>query len=211
MKTMFINKQMYDVITPEEYLRKKRVNNEITQSLINETAIIKDDYVYPILPINKDASQSTVGVSDYELVLKFNKPITEEEKKIYSKDNIIDFDHSDSLKETIQKTAKLDNMEKTILISKDNIYNISINEDDTPEFALLKDAINKKQIDINSYKARFDDSFSNNMRLLSTSNSITFGKMKAFANVFDLDMELTIKDKPNCVNPMGEELHAKIT
>ena len=211
MKTIFINKQMYDVITVEEYQRKKKINNEITRSMINESAIEDGDYVYPILPVTNDNKSNMVGVSDYGMLLKFNRPQTEEEKQMYNKDNVIDFEHSNSLKETIQKVAKLDSMEKTILINKDNIYNISVNENDTPEFALLKEAINRKQIDINSYKSRFDDSFSNNMRLLSTSNSITFGKMKAFADVFDLDLELTIKDKPGCVNPVGEVLHSKIT
>ena len=111
----------------------------------------------------------------------------------------------------IQKTAELEKAEKSILIDKNNIYNIMINEDDTPEFALLKQAINNKQIDISSYKNRLSDSFSNNIRLLTNGNSITFSKLRTFAQVFDLECELIIRDKKNVVNPMGEELHTIIS
>ena len=210
MKKILIRKQIYDVITTEEYIRKKNLNPEATEDLSTEIAIEKEGYVYPIVSPN-ESETNMIGVQDYNAVLLFNKPKTDKDKKLYSKDNILDFDHTDNLKDMIQKRAQLESMERSLLIDKDNIYNIFINENDTPEFVLLKEAINKKQIDINSYRNRFSDSFSNNMRLLTNSNSITFGKLKAFANVFDMDIELTIKDKPGCVNPIGEVLNTTIT
>lgn len=212
MKKILLNKQIYDVIDSNEYFRRKELNPDDSNNLMNETAIEKDGYVYPIIaPSNNNEIEKTIGVRDYGPAMQFIKPQTVEQMNDYSANRVLDFERSENLRETIQKRAQLESMERSILIDKDNIYNISINENDTPEFALLKEAINKKQIDINSYKSRFDDSFSNNMRLLSTSNSITFGKLKAFANVFDLDIEVTIKDKPGCVNPIGEELKTDIT
>lgn len=213
MKKALIHKTIFDVIPEDEYIRRSVVSSEINKELISETAIEKDGYIYPVISINNNTKEfpNVIGVVDCGPCLVYNKPQTEEEQEVYDVKGAIDFDNTKDLKDMIQKTAELEKAEKSILIDKNNIYNIVINEDDTPEFALLKQAINNKQIDISSYKNRLSDSFSNNIRLLTNGNSITFSKLRTFAQVFDLECELIIRDKPHVVNPMGEELRTIVS
>ena len=84
-------------------------------------------------------------------------------------------------------------------------------EKDSPEFALLKDAINKKQVDIQAYRGKLGSDFSNDLRLLTSSNSITFNKMKEIGGALDISGELILRDKnPNVANPIGEEIRTII-
>lgn len=213
MKKILLHKTILDVLPEDEYIRRSIMSEEITKDLSNETAIEKDGYIYPVIIPTQSMKEipKVIGAIDCGPCLIYNKPQTEEDKQLYNSNRAIDFENTKNLKDMIQKTAELEKAEKSILIDKNNIYNIIINEDDTPEFALLKQAINNKQIDISSYKNRLNDSFSNNIRLLTNGNSITFSKLRTFAQVFDLECELIIRDKENVVNPMGEELHTIVS
>lgn len=213
MKKILVQKTILDVMNEDDYIRRSVNSSEINKELAAETAIEKDGYAYPVIipASNTKETPKVIGVIDYGPCLKYNRPETESDKEMYSINKAIDFDNTKNLQDMIQKTAELEKAEKSILIDKNNIYNIVINEDDTPEFALLKQAINNKQIDISSYKSRLSDSFSNNIRLLTNGNSITFSKLRTFAQVFDLECELIIRDKNNVVNPMGTELHAIVS
>jgi len=208
MKKMLIDKQLYTVLSMDEFRERKQVNPEAFKEISNEFAVEYNGYVYPIIP--REASM--VGVKDdiKSPVIRFNKPTTEDDKEVYNSKNIIDFDNASTLQDMIRKQAELEAAERTILIGKDNIYTINIDEQDTPEFALLKDAINRKKIDMTVYSKRFGSDASNNLRLLNNSHSITFMKLKAFAEALDLELNLTITDKPGCPNPVGETLSAKI-
>ena len=103
----------------------------------------------------------------------------------------------------------LEEAERNVLISKDNIYHVAVRDTDTPEMQIFKEALNKKNIDILAYKPRFLSDYSNDVRVIQ-GDSITFGKLKKLATIFDMDITMSIKDKPNAVNPIGEELTAKI-
>ena len=140
----------------------------------------------------------------------YNKPDDFPFKEDYNASNIIDFENNTGcLREAIEKHARLASAERNILISKDNIYNVNIKETDTPEMKLFKEALNKKCIDIMSYKPRFSSDFSNDIRVIQ-GDSITFGKLKKLASILDMNIELTISDKENAPNPIGEVLHAQI-
>lgn len=213
MKKILIHKNILDVLPEDEYIRRSVMSSETNKDLADETAIEKDGYVYPVIIPTQNMKEvpKVVGVVDCGPCLIYNKPDNIEDKNNYSANKIIDFENTKNLKDMIQKTAELEKAEKSILIDKNNVYNITINEDDTPEFALLKQAINNKQIDIASYKNRLSDSFSNNIRLLTNGNGITFSKLRTFAQVFDLECELIIRDKENVVNPMGKELRTIVS
>ena len=210
MRKMPIGKSMYDVLTLEEYYRKVALHPAAMAEMQADTAIENQGYVYPIINPNfKDSSM--VGVRDYGPVLHFTKPQTPKDQAIYSTDNMIDFQNNpNGMQGMIQKTAELEAAERTVLINKDNVTEFVIKENDTPEFALLKKALNQKSIDMTSYRQRHGSDYSNNMRLLSTADSITFGKLKAIAAASDIEAELILRDKPGCVNPIGEELRTKI-
>ena len=210
MRKMSIGRSMYDVVTVDEYIRRTDINPEAMQAMASDTAIEKNGYVYPI--INAGVRNSAlVGVRDYGGALRFSKPETEEEKQTHSADNIIDLNqNTNGVVGMIQKTAELEAAERTVLICKDNVTQFMVKPDDTPEFALLKKALNQKNIDMSSYRHRHGSDYSNNMRSLTTADSITFGKMKAIAEASDIEVELIMRDKPGCVNPIGEELRATI-
>ena len=210
MRKMPIGKSMYDVLTVEEYYRKKDAHPTAMAEMQADTAIERDGYVYPI--ISPNAKDSTaVGVRDYGPVMRYIRPETEEEKARHSINNMIDFQNNpNGMQGMIQKTAELEAAERTVLINKDNVTQFVVKEQDTPEFALLKRALNQKSIDMSSYKQRHGSDYSNNMRLLTTADSITFGKLKAIASASDIEAELVLRDKPGCANPMGEELRSRI-
>ena len=75
---------------------------------------------------------------------------------------------------------------------------------------LLKTAINRKNIDLDNYKQRFGSDYNNDKRLFDQP-SITFFKLKRLAAILDMDVVLTLADKPGAVNPIGERLSTQIT
>ena len=211
MKKMPIGRSIYDIITEEKYIERTSGTNseEIKKELAGYTAIEKDNIVYPLLPSN--SSKNTVGVKDFGNVLLYQKPETTEQQEQHSSSHIIDLsNNNEGIKGMIRRQAELEQAEKSILISKDNVTTFMIKEEDTPEMALFKEALNSKRIDMSSYRDRHGSDFSNNMRLLTSSNNITFGKMKAIAKASDIEIEIKFRDKPGCVNPMGTEFSTVI-
>lgn len=186
----------------------------IKAPFITDTCVQIGDYVYPVTfaPKNGEVSITANGP-----IIKWEPPVTEEQKKQYSVDNIIDLS-SDKVKNMsgiIQEMDKLKNLESTRLSTINNVLEIPINEEDTVELKAIKEAINCKQIDSDSYKPKFptESDFNNDMRALKSpsNNNISFFKAKRIMNAFDVDMYLTITDKPDSINPIGKEIHIKLT
>ena len=196
---------MLDVLTEEEYLNRTSANPKAAELLIQaDTGILKDGYVYPL--VKQKSHVSPVSVKDYGPYLKYSKPTTEEEKKEYSEAKVLNFDTNPAgVKKIIQTAAELEAAERSVLLTKDSVTQFNIKDDDEPEMALFKQALNEKHIDMSSYRHRQGSDYSNNFRLLTNSNSITFNKMKVLADVFDIEMEIIFRDKKGCLNPMGKE------
>ena len=192
MKKMRIGKRILDVIDQEEFIRKSEYNPEAVKELAEDTAVVKDEIVYPVMT---KFSRDVVGVYDAGPLLIYSKPEDIDLSQYNSKD-IIDFDNVENLRDSIEKAAKLESQERSILISTNNIYKPIVQENDTPEMALFKKAISKKNIDIENY---------NDLRGL-TGNSITFFKLKRFCDIFDIRCSITFEDKKNAPNPIGEKL-----
>ena len=210
MRKMPIGRSMFNVITEEDYMRRTATNPNAMKEMYLDMAIEKDGYVYPIINPNLRGYNSP-GVRDYGNVIQYNRPKNDEERTTYSSSNIIDMQNNpNGIVGMIQKTAELDAAERTMLVCKDNITKFVIKEQDTPEFALLKQALNQKNIDMSSYKHRHGSDYSNNMRILTSADSITFGKMKAIAEASDIEVELVMKDKKGCANPIGSTLRTVI-
>lgn len=209
MKKISIGNKIYDVIDEKEYIRRLHYDKEMAAELASDTAVDPGDgYVYPVVG---RYSENNMGVTDYGPILRYSNPEGFPNKEEYKTENIIDFDkpQSGGFKERIQQIAKLEEAERNVLISKDNIYNVAVRDTDTAEMQIFKTALNKKNIDILAYKPRFLSDYSNDVRVIQ-GDSITFGKLKKLATIFDMDITMTIKDKPGAVNPIGEELTAKI-
>ena len=103
----------------------------------------------------------------------------------------------------------LRDIQHDIITTSDNVLKLNVGEMDTPEMKALKNAINSKAIDKKQYEDRFDQ-FQNDMRLLKGS-SITLGKLISICSAFDIDAELTLKDKDDAPNPMGQEFTVELT
>jgi hypothetical protein len=209
MKKISIGNKIYDVIDEKEYIRRSYYDKEMAAELASDTAVDPGDgYVYPVVG---RYSENNMGVTDYGPILRYSNPKDFPNKEEYKTENIIDFDkpQSGGFKERIQQIAKLEEAERNVLISKDNIYHVAVRDTDTAEMQIFKTALNKKNIDILAYKPRFLSDYSNDVRVIQ-GDSITFGKLKKLATIFDMDITMTIKDKPGAVNPIGEELTAKI-
>jgi hypothetical protein len=182
--------------------------------ILSDTCVQIGDYVYPVTENPKD---NTVAIANDGFAIRWNPPVSEEQKQLYSSANVVDLS-SDSVKDMRDHIAaidKLKNMETSRLSTINNVTNLPINEGDTKELQLVKDAINSKGIDADSYKPKFpsESDFNNDMRGLKSPNvtNISFFKAKRILSAFDADMYLTIKDKPNAQNPIGREIYAKLT
>lgn len=207
MKKAKIGRRIVDVIDQEEFIRRTTLDPESTKQMVDDTAVQAPNGM--LYPVTRQYSPDVPGVTDAGPMLLYSTPDSMKKDSEYQKENIIDFDNVSSLKESIQKQADLDKAERTILISPDKIFTPIVQEDDTPEMKLLKQAISRKQIDIDNYKQRFGSDYNNDKRLFEQS-SITFFKFKRVADIFDLKVTLTLEDQPNAANPMGDTLTSVI-
>ena len=207
MKKAKIGRRILDVIDESEFIRRSSLNPDIVASLAEDTAIEKDWHVYPV---TKQYSKDVTGVTDLGKVLLYS--LTEQDKSAdeYKVDNVIDFENVKSLQESISKQNQLMSAERTILVSPENIFTPVIKEEDTPEMKLLKQAICLKGIDLDNYKQRFGSDYNNDRRLFEQ-NSITFFKLKRLAEIMDMNVSLSLEDKPGAPNPIGEKLTIQIT
>ena len=202
MKKIEIERRLYSVVSPEEYSQNKSsCNAKTTAVLVGET----------VLPI-RSSIENSPGVyynNGCETMADVIKP-SKQQAHEYSADKIIDFTNADSLGEVMRKNELLRNIQQDLMVSgKDNILCLPQSQEDTPEMRALKGAINSKQIDKKQYEDRFPQ-YQNNMRLLK-GHSITLSKMIEICTGFDIACELTLKDKPDAVNPMNTEISLDLT
>lgn len=210
VKKVVINNRTMDVISVDELIRLSSLPNPDYTKMCVE----RNGYVYPISKVHKTDEPSVV-VSNVMIV--FTDPKTEDEKKEYSADKIIDFggDKVKDMRDNIIAADKLRSAETSRLMIINSVLTLPIKDTNTEELKSIKSAINSKHIDADSYKQRFpsDSDFNNDMRALKATDqdNISFFKAKRILNAFDIDMFLTLKDKPNSVNPMGKEITVKLT
>ncbi len=113
--------------------------------------------VFPI--IGKSNAYQTNGVVLDGCMATFISADKDQSKYELDTMKIIDFSNAKSMQDQIEKSSELRSMEETILINPDNIFNVRIKPNDLPEMIGLKEAVNRKNIDINKYAYRFGDNF----------------------------------------------------
>ena len=208
MKKTRIDRRIVEVIDQDEFVRRTNLSPDTSKILAEDTAIqAPNGLVYPVV---KQYSDNVMGVYDAGPMIVYSTPEDCKNDPQYQSENIIDFDNISSLKESIEKQAELEQAERSILISPDNIFTPIIQPTDTPEMGLVKQAITRKNIDIDNYKQRFGSDYNNDKRLFDQS-SITFFKLKRVCEIFDIKATLTLEDEPNAANPIGEKLSVVIT
>lgn len=200
MKKVLLNGRLCSVSTISEYTDMVDVCNP------KFTAIETEDNVLPIK--NKTDEGPGVYYVPGGMCCRIVDP-TEEEKDKYSKENIIDYSKCETIGDVIQKENLVRDIENELLTNKDDIFQLSIGVDDTPEMIATKLAINAKNADVKQYEPRFDQ-FQNDMRLLK-GKSITLAKMKSIYDKFDIEAELILRDREGCANPMNKEIKMNLT
>lgn len=191
-----IKDRLYDIVEYQEYCKHPENYGKFN-------AVKDGNYVYPI------RSKSEVGVGIYdndETTFLFVPPVTEEDKSDYSTDRIINISKCKTIREVIRAQEQLKESERAILTKADNVTVIKIGHNDSPHMAALKEAINGKGIDINSYEHKFGPNYNNDLRLLYKED-ITMNKLRSFLDKLDLKATLTIEDSSDDIpNPLGRKI-----
>lgn len=209
-KAVLPNKTM-DVLSIVEF--GSLINSD--KPILDDTCVQVGDYVYPVTNSPKSDTPWIMGNKNCPIVAVMSD-MTDEQKKEYSADNIVDFssDNVKGMSSMIQQMDKLKNLESTRLSIVDNVLVLPIHEEDSRELQSIKEAINAKKIDADSYKSKFpsESDFNNDMRALKSesNHNISFFKAKRILNAFDMKMSITISDKEGAVNPMGEPISSDL-
>ena len=199
MKKAQLGNRLYSVISMEEYTNNPEIYNP------RYTAIEKP---YAVLPLASRSIDSGPGIYYQQgaMVAMVQKPTNPDE---YSTSQIINYNDAKSIGDIIKNNQLIRDIQNDIITTSDNIFFLKIGDDDTPEMRALKQAINSKQVDKKQYEDLFEQ-YQNDMRLLKGS-SITLGKLVSICTAFDIGVDLTLRDKEDCPNPMNTEIVVDLT
>lgn len=205
-KKIIIGNKSYEVVSFSDYINNQNIFNP------QYTAIETEDYVLPIIPPSALGERiGAVCTSQNTAMHQVHLPQTEEEKAMYSKDNITDFSKATNVKELIKMQESIRDIENELLVSPENIFVPRITNEDTSEMKALKEAIISKGIDFKNYERRFGINAPNDKRGLSET-SVSFKKLKRYAKAFDMKITLEISDASSDVpNPMRKVISKDIT
>lgn len=194
IKKARIEQTIYDVVDRDKY-------DNIDKEMYGPCAVEFNNIVYP----ERSRGDKSPGIYKESWGSYLIHP-TEDNVDTYSVDNIINFSDTENIRELIEKSNKLKNMERDILTSPDNIFTPKITYEDQPAMRALKEAIIAKNIDINKYAPRFGIKFQNDRRLFNKP-SITLDKMTTFLDNLDIKGTLILEDSsPNVPNPIGYKI-----
>lgn len=190
----------YDVVSFEEYVAKPELYEHI------DTAVATDSYVYPV----RSRTDNRPGLYQKGAFYHFRDPETDDEKDRYSIDNVVDFRNQKKLEGVIAKQNALRDQERVILTTPDNIYIPIKLPNDSPAMKGLKEAIERKHIDLDKYESRFGNNYANDKRIL-VNTDITLSKLTTMSNALDLGLKLTITDKsPDVANPIKGKIEVDL-
>ena len=206
-KKIVIDGKNMSVVSMDEFNRMYK-----NKSLDTDIAVeFNDDYV---LPYSKHIKATPCAIPR-DLCVRGVLPTTEEDKEKYSVKRVVNFSSASSFKDVLNNVYKIKEEKNAGLTIVNDCLHLDIYEEDTPELKIIKQAINDKHIDPDSYKNKFPSSsdFNNDMRALksASNHSISFFKAKRILNSFDIDGEFIIRDKKDAVNPIGKEYSIKLT
>lgn len=197
MEYIDINNEIYPVIS---FKKGKK------EGFKAGVAYRKSGMVYPYRGKYSKGLSTKVGVyhQDDDIVIIF--PSSKKQLLKYSAKNIYKLDSIDDILEIIDGITP-PNID-VIMGETDTVFAPVVGDKDNFLQALIKYALQFKKIDLKHYKSRFADpaDLSNHRKGILKHGKMSAEKMIKWATVLDLDYEITIKDKPNCPNPMGKEI-----
>lgn len=199
MKKANICNTFCDVTTLSDYAENKDAY------ISSHTAIQEGDYVLPIRTQTSSMGKE-VGVYVGSALAKFIMPETEEDKKSFSSDNMIDFTETKTIGEVIAKQESVRKLEREVLTSPDNIFTPVIEPDDSNEMKGMKEAVIAKNIDLDKYEHRFGSNYNNDKRLFNK-NNISLPMIKRLSKALDMKATLILEDaSPDVPNPIGKKI-----
>jgi len=206
MKKMEIEHKIYSVMSMNEFVKNQDILNPKSVAIeLNEGKT-----VLPIKNKNIDSGPGVYYEGPNTGFIDIEKP-SEDDEHNYSAEKVIDLSNPKNIGEVISKSNMIKDLQSDLMVSPtdSNVFHLNISQNDTPEMAALKKAINAKQINKKVYEDRFPQ-FQNDMRLLR-GNSITLAKMISICDGFDIACEITLRDRDKAVNPMNTEITIDLT
>lgn len=206
-REILINDRLYEITDLKTYLDNKDA------FLQGYTAIdIGRDYILPVV-----SSTST----DPGICLRSNVPFAYAREPIgekaeqYRREHVIDYSKAETFKEFIETQDLINDIEKTILTSPDNIFTPVVGEEDSPAMRGLKEAVIDKQIDLDKYEPRFGANYPNDRRTF-TKSDISIKMLTRMCNALDIKATLTLEnqdtDDPEGIpNPMDKKITVELT
>jgi hypothetical protein len=167
-------------------------------------------YVY-VLPFKGqyDKTLTSPGIYLKDGQLRLIHPRTDKEKQIYNISRVFTITPKTINSDLAQYLNEID---LTELKYTGNVFEPKIKDTDDVGIKAMRLAIWKKQIDFNSYANRFERPWdrANMKKSLMQDSTLTFSKLKTYADVFDLEYGIIIFDKPGAKDPLSKEGHAMI-
>jgi hypothetical protein len=204
---MVINGKNKSVVNASEFMQMYK-----NHTIDTDVALKCSDYVLPYSDKYGKASPYAIPT---ELFIKVRLPMTDDEKKEYSIKNIVNFGTSDSFQTILDNVYKIKQEKNAGLSVVNDCLSLEISDDDAPELRAIKQAINDKHIDADSYRSKFPSisDYNNDMRALksNTNHTISFFKAKRILDSFDMEGVFIIKDKKDACNPTGKEYTVVLT
>lgn len=197
LKRAEVNGILCDVVSIDQYAQNKDAYFR------KSTVIDCGDVILPIID-SQSAGPGIVVRNNYAFSEVIPPSVEEMEK--YSTDRIIDFSDAKSIGEVMAKQEMVRQLENDILTDPDSIFTPKINSDDHPVMAGLKEAVIAKHIDLDKYEPRFGSNYPNDKRLFSK-NKISLPMFERLTGGLDIDVEMILRDKQGCANPMDKEVH----
>jgi hypothetical protein len=199
VKKVNIDGNFYDVISWDEYTANPSIYDK------NNAIIGPDGLIYPI----RGKNDIRPGIYADDVMAVFREPTSN--RANYSSSRVIDFSKPKNYAEVIEACAKLQEEERQVLTTINNVTIPEIDPDDNPEMVALKQGIIDKHIDLDSYAHRFGPNFNNDKRLLNRT-TISMSKLKTYAENLDMRVFLTLEDASSDVpNPLGHKITVEIT
>lgn len=148
-----------------------------------------DDAVYP-------------GLYKMDGVVFAVYPMSDDDKKIYSKERLIYLTPDSIFKNLDDGLVQI----PQDVITDGDIFKPAIKQTDDIALAAMKYAIGQKNINFNTYAHRFPDmaTKNNGRRALTHGNTLKMDMLSRFADVFDINAALVLWDKKGCKNPMAK-------
>lgn len=206
LKSTTVDGKLTNIISKEKYAAVYKNLFDNPSEFSNMSLEVQDqDGNEFILPFRgKNDGRPGIYPDGVVYFINYPKDIENSEYNVKNLD-ILDFSDVKNINQFLDKTNQVREMENNILSDPDEIFMVQIDQDDTPQMKVMKEAVNLKRCDLDKYALRAGANHLNNKRILR-GNDITIKKMVEICEYLDMEIELTIRDKSgNIANPMGKE------